>query len=459
KVGMAIVMAGITTIAGFSSLGLSDLTIIKDFGLFTAFGVFAALIMSITFLPATLFLLKKPKHLRAAEDRKLLDKLCSNISKLVNRHAVLIIMGVIIICLLSLWVVPQIKPETNYITFFQQGSEIRKADALVNTKFGGSESLEIIVDTKKRNGIENPDFLKKVKNFQTELEEIDLLSNSMSVVDLLEEENQALNQGDEKFERLPDRGIAQYLLLLSSDDDDLLSDFIDFDHQEVRIRVMVASASSQQTKLMIQKVRGLIDDKFGNKSYDITLTGTPILSNRLTDMIISSQIKSLLSSILLAFIITSILLKSPLKGFACSFPIAVTVLINFGLMGWTSVPLNVATSMIASIAVGVGVDYSIHFYTRYQEEREKGANLKEALEIAIKTIGRANYFNATAVTAGFLVLLFSSFPPLKTFGLLTSITMLVSFLGAMVVLPSLIIVGAKISDVMSSEDDISLRGR
>jgi hypothetical protein len=149
-------------------------------------------------------------------------------------------------------------------------------------------------------------------------------------------------------------------------------------------------------------------------------------------------------------------LKSPLKGFACSFPIAVTVLLNFGLMGWTSVPLNVATSMIASIAVGVGVDYSIHFYTRYQEEREKGASLQESLSVAIHTIGRANYFNATAVTAGFLVLLFSSFPPLRTFGLLTSITMVVSFLGAMLVLPSLIMVGERIGSNLDVEDDATL---
>ncbi|ADL13199.1 efflux RND transporter permease subunit [Acetohalobium arabaticum] len=456
KVGIAIIMAGVTTIVGFSSLGLSELTIIKDFGLFTAVGVFVALVMSITFLPAVLELMRSPKRFQAAEKRPLLDRIFSLLFKTVKKHNSLVIIVVIVISTLSLWVAPQIQPETNYITFFQQNSEIRQANRLVNSKFGGSDSLEIIIDTEETDGIEDPEFLQKVDKLQAQLEELELLSNTMSVVDLLEEENQALNEGKEEYNRLPKRGIAQYLLLLSSDDDDLLEDYIDFDHREVRIRTMTANAGSKKTERTLTKVTELVNNQFSSDEYKVTITGIPVLRNTLTDMIVSSQIRSLLASIVFAFIITSILLKSPVKGFVCSFPIAVTVLLNFGLMGWTAIPLNVATSMIASIAVGVGVDYSIHCYTRYQEEREKGVSIMESLQVAIRTIGRANYFNATAVTAGFLVLLFSSFPPLRTFGLLTSITMVVSFLGAMVLLPSLVIVGQRITEALSGDDDVTL---
>ena len=162
------------------------------------------------------------------------------------------------------------------------------------------------------------------------------------------------------------------------------------------------------------------------------------MSNKLQSLIISSQIRSLISAIVFAFLVTSLLLKSPLKGLACAAPIALTVLVNFGIMGWTSIPLDSATSMIASVAVGIGIDYAIHLYTRFQEERDQGAEVQVAVERAVHTVGRANYFNALAVTSGFLVLLFSNFPPLRTFGLLTSITMLMSLAGAMLVLPALI---------------------
>lgn len=440
NVGLAIVMTAVTTAAGFSSLGLSDLSIIKDFGLFTAFGVGVALLISITFLPAMLYKLSKPTQFRSAEDRYFLDSVFNTISGTVHNHANLVIAVVIILIGLSLWVVPKIQPETNYIIFFSRDSDVRQANALVNTHFGGSNTFEIVVDTKERNGIETPQFLKDLKAFQEDLRTIEHLAHPMSVVDLLEEENRALHGDSAKYNRLPESGIAQYLLLLESDDDEILQDFIDFDHREARVRVMTSSTRSRTTKRIITEINQRVDKYFGDANYEITITGTPVLGEKLMDLILSSQIRSLISAIIFAFIITSLLLKSPMKGLACSIPIAVTVILNFGLMGWTSVPLDVATSMIASIAVGIGIDYSIHFYTRYQEELGNGTATRAALDQAIHTVGRANFFNAVAVTAGFLVLLFSKFPPLQTFGLLSSFTMLVSFLGAMILLPALIVV-------------------
>lgn len=125
--------------------------------------------------------------------------------------------------------------------------------------------------------------------------------------------------------------------------------------------------------------------------------------------------------------------------------IGLTVLINFGIMGWFKIPLDVATAMIASVAIGIGVDYSIHIYTRYLEEKEKAANAVEALNVAIYTVGRANLYNALAVIAGFCIILASSFPPLINFGGLTAITMVVSFVGAIFILPTFILSTIKIA--------------
>jgi len=438
-VGLAIVMAGVTTVAGFASLGFSRLTITRDFGLFTAFGVAVALVISVTFLPALLLLLNRPSHYKSAESRRWLDTIFNTLSHLVRNYAGFVVGGVGILIILSLAVIPQIRPETNYIIFFPGDSEVRKAHSLVNEKFGGASSLEIVVDTGEENGIENPEFLRRLKTFQSAVREIHLLDHPMSVVDLLEEENKALHGNDERYNRLPEKGIAQYLLLLESDDDQILDDFIDFNHQEARVRVMCASTKSRETQQLLTRVNRLADKYFRSKGATVTITGVPVLSERLMGMILNSQVRSLVSAVAFAFIVTSLLLKSPFKGLACSIPIAVTVLVNFGIMGWTAIPLDVATSMIASIAVGIGIDYSIHFYTRYQEEKENGNPIHQSLDKAIHTVGRANYFNAFAVTGGFLVLLFSAFPPLRTFGLLSSITMIVSFLGAMVLLPSLIV--------------------
>jgi len=443
NVGIAIVMAGFTTIAGFSSLGFSQLPIIKDFGLLTASGILIALIVSVTFLPAALLLLKAPDQFKAAEERRWLDFFFDTITAIVKKYhlAVIIVTGVVIG--LSLWVIPDIQPETNYITFFPRNSNVRQAHNLVNEEFGGASSLEIVIDTGETNGIEDPQFLQTVQHLQEDLATIELLSHPLSVVDLLQEENKALYGDDPEYDRLPESGIAQYLLLLESDDDPILDDFIDFEHRELRIRVMNASTESRVTKQIVHDVNQLVAKYFGNTENNITITGVPVLGEKLMDMILASQIRSLISAVLFAFVITSVLLRSLRRGLFCSIPIAVTVLANFGIMGWSAVPLDVATSMIASVAVGIGIDYSIHFYTRYQEEFGKNGDIRYALERAIHTVGRANYFNAFAVIAGFLVLLFSTFPPLRMFGLLSSITMFVAFLGAMLLLPSLVLVSYK----------------
>ncbi len=439
NVGIAIVMAGFTTVAGFSSLGFSQLSIIKDFGLLTAFGIFVALIISITFLPASLLILQAPRRFEAAEKRLWLDFLFDRITIMVRKSYGVVLVITVGIVGLSAWVIPEIQPETNYITFFPRNSNVRQAHDLVNSKFGGASSFEIIIDTGVTNGIEDPQFLANVQQFQDDIAEIELLSHPISVVDLLREENRALHGDDPQYDRLPESGIAQYLLLLESDDNAILENFIDFDHRELRIRVMNASTESRVTKQILGNVYHLVDTYFGNRNYDITVTGVPVLGEKLMDMILSSQIRSLISAVLFAFVITSVLLRSPRRGLFCSIPIAVTVLVNFGIMGWSAVPLDVATSMIASVAVGIGIDYSIHFYTRYEEELGKNGDVRYSLERAIHMVGRANYFNASAVIAGFLVLLFSTFPPLRMFGLLSSVTMGVAFLGAMLLLPSLIL--------------------
>jgi hypothetical protein len=389
-------------------------------------------------LPAVLSHLSEAKQFHSAKERKFLDGLFNWINSAVQNNSRIIITIVIGIVILSALVIPRIQPETNYITFFSKNSEVRIANDLVNEHFGGSNTIEVIVNTGQVNGIESPDFLQRVKEFQNQAEHIDKLAHPMSIVDLLEEENKALHGGQEEYNRLPGQGIAQYLLLLESDDDQIVDDFIDFDHQEARIRIMTSSTESRETKIILSKIQAMADDYFRESGHKVTVTGVPVLSDKLQDLIISSQIRSLISAIIFAFIVTSLLLRSALKGLACSAPIAVTVLANFGIMGWTAIPLDVATSMIASVAVGIGIDYAIHLYTRYQEEIDEGASVQDALEAAIHTVGRANYFNAFAVTAGFLVLLFSNFPPLRTFGLLTSVTMLLSLTGAMLLLPALI---------------------
>ncbi len=443
KVGLSVIMAGGTTMIGFASLFFSDLVIIKDFALGTAFGVGVALLTSIIFIPAVLYKLKTPKHFKAAEKRAFSTNFFKGINKIVRYRRKGIIIIVLLIIALASWVLPKLEPNTNYIGYFKKNSPTRIATEKVDNAFGGSQSLNVVVN----GNIKNPDLLKRMRDFQDEIENVKAVNNPMSLVTLFRQENRALNNDKPEEEIIPttQNQIAQYLLLLEMSDKELLESYLTFDYNKSLIQMNMKTMSSVKQKEKVAEIRSLIDKHFGDK-YKVELTGIPELGNEVTDLVVSGQIKSLISAILFTFVITSLLLKSMKKGFFCALPIALTVLINFGLMGWLGISLDIATVMIASIAVGIGVDYSIHIFTRYLEEKEKQENEVLSLEKAIFTVGRANLYNAIAVIAGFSIILLSSFPPLKTFGGLTAITMVISFVGALIILPSLIMSTIKIKN-------------
>ncbi len=450
KVGIAVIMAGGTTIIGFASLFFSDLVIIQDFALGTAFGVGIALLTSILFIPAILYKLKAPKHLKAAEERTFSTNFFRGIYKIVRNRRRLIIIFVLIIIALSSWVIPKLEPDTNYIGYFKDDSPTRIATEKVDNVFGGTQPLNVVV----HGNIKNPDLLKRMRDFQDEIENVEAVNNPLSMVTLLRQENRALNNDQEEMEVIPEtkNKIAQYILLLEMSDKELLESYLTFDYEKTMIQMNMETMSSTEQKEKVAEVRSLIDKHFGDE-YKVEVTGIPELGNEVTDLVVSGQIKSLISAILFTFIVTSLLLKSMKRGFFCSLPIALTVLINFGIMGWFGISLDIATVMIASIAVGIGVDYSIHIFTRYIEEKEEQDNEMEALKVAIFTVGRANLYNAIAVIAGFCIILLSSFPPLITFGGLTAITMVISFIGALIILPSLIMSTIKIKNGSLKENN------
>jgi hypothetical protein len=439
NVGIAVIMAGTTTMIGFASLFFSDLIIIQDFALGTTIGVGIALLVSIIFIPAVLINLKVTKKSRDGKELKLTQNIFKGIESLVFKYRKPLLVLVVLIILGSILVIPTIKTESNYIAYFQKGSTTRVSTNLVDERFGGSQPVDVVIE----GNIKNPELLKQMRDFQEEAVKLPYINNAQSMVNIFREENMALNNTRE----IPttQNQIAQYLLLLEMSDNELISNYLTFDYQNTRIQMTMEMVSSTKQKEVLGELEKLIDKYFGEE-FKAEITGVPSLSLEINDLIISGQIKSLISAVLFTLVITSLLLKSIKRGFFTTLPIAFTVLVNFGLMGILNIKLDIATAMIASIAVGIGVDYSIHIFTRFIEENEKLDNPAQALKTSIQTVGRANLYNAAAVIVGFSVILLSSFPPLVSFGGLTAFTMVVSFFGALVLLPVLILSAYKMSD-------------
>jgi predicted RND superfamily exporter protein len=172
-------------------------------------------------------------------------------------------------------------------------------------------------------------------------------------------------------------------------------------------------------------------------------TGMPLIYKHLDDSLIKSQYESFALALLFIFVLLAIQLRSLKSGMLGLAPIVLTVVLVFGIMGYLHIPIDVATVLVASIALGIGIDYSIHFNVRFNSYFKTGITPRDALDKTLQTTGKAIIINVLAVTMGFITLLFAGLVPLQRFGLLISITMIGSGLGALTMLPSLILVFSK----------------
>ncbi len=179
--------------------------------------------------------------------------------------------------------------------------------------------------------------------------------------------------------------------------------------------------------------------KYSTEDCEIEVTGMPSVYSQLDKSLISSQLSSLMIAIIMVLLIVGSIMRSPIKGIFATIPIIATITILFGFMGFTGIPLDIATVLVASVALGIGIDYSIHIITHFNHVYKVTGELDKAMEETIMISGKAIVINVLSVAAGFLVLMFSEIVPLQNFGILVAMSMVGSGLGALTLLPVILI--------------------
>ncbi len=207
--------------------------------------------------------------------------------------------------------------------------------------------------------------------------------------------------------------------------------------ENIKMTVMMNSSGNMFTREIIPVVKEYIDQNFP-KGYDIYLAGTALAQDSTTKLITSSAMNSIFLSLVMVFIILSVAYKSAFAGLFGMIPLAFTVLFNYGLMGIFGIKLDMSTAMVGSIAIGIGIDYTIHFMASYHKFSQTESCEDVVTKKSLMSSGKAIIFNALSVAAGFTVLLKSNFNPLMYLGLLIAITMLVASVASMTIMPGLL---------------------
>jgi len=436
-----IIMTALTTAAGFVTLTTSFVTPIKQFGLSAAFGVLSAMILSLSFIPSILVLQKSSKHLGREKNFSFsLSSILDKIGRFVTRHSKVLIGLACFILGVFLLGIPRITTEADLIRYLGRDNPAVQGINVVEDEFGGSSQLSVVIDTNRKDGVKEPEVLKKMKRIEKYLDSLPYLSNSFSLADLTCEINKVLNGGDSTYYTIPEtrQAVAQELLLFTMQGGSGIDSMVSYNFEKALITAQLKNIGSKKLKTIINKIEDYLGKNFNKEGFQTKLVGMPKITMRLMEKILDSQIKSLILSIGVVAVIVSLLFTSLTAGLLCSLPLIFTVGINFGLMGYFGIPLDVATAMIASIAIGIGVDYSIHFISRYIKEMKEGKNKVEALIITTRTTGRGIFFNAVTLILGFGVLLLSSFYAISIFGYLVSLTMLISSVAALTLIPAIL---------------------
>jgi predicted RND superfamily exporter protein len=643
EVGIPILLAGITTITGFLSFAGAYITAITEFGIFTAFGVGVAMILSITLLPAVLSFLSAGKNAERLKKKHVFKLFMERMALFVLKNKRPILLLSITIAVISVTIIPCIRLETSLINFFPKGSEIKRADKVIRENFGGSIPVQIVIN----GDLKNPHILKKMKKLEKYIDVIPHISNPQSIADLICRMNDIINQhetipetkrevanllflleGEEILDQLVNKDYSEGIIqaTFGTEDSKIISNTIsrisDYIQEELHQTFYVVSKdeTSSATKEILkewllkqvsrsvyydykyyhpngiitvsdiyerlkninpfddvlitpeiqqdlykellvffeeespvfiesgnviasivstllghvktesptvesitsilkkeipeqywthdpgsilltaeflltklkgaqkestveemsdQLIRALFNEissnfefrkKVKDDLWELTenemsvpstlvktteraqeifslkaeLSGMIRIVNRLNVSLRKSQAQSIIIAIVVVFILLAVQFKSLKMGIVSLSPIILVILLNFGIMGYAKIPLDYATMLVGSILIGVGIDYSIHFASRFRLEYRKSPDEQKSLKKTLGTTGIAIFINALMVSLGFFVLIAGNFVPVKREGWMIGLLMLISAGAALIFLPSLILVLRKL---------------
>ena len=449
-VAAPVLIAASMTFLGFFSQIVTQIVSVREMGIYSSVGIIFSAVLSLTLVPALLALLRLPT--RQGEDFS--PGLSAALRRLVqreirHRHAVLA--GAVLLALLSAWQIPSIQVGSNFLSVFREDHPIRQAAKAISEHLAGSMGFFVVIDGSEQDLIKQWDTLRRIKDLQLYLDSLPGVDKTTSFVDFVEAVDNALQSlpPEEGADappppakkttfwdnpaQLPD---ALQMIFLNSN---MVSSFVNHPTYS-RSNILVRTSLSKPSEIadLVEKIQAFAREHFPPAELNAHPTGSLILYTRTTGGLISGEVQSLALTGGGIFLIMWAMFLSIRVGIIGMIPNLYPILVLFGLMGVTGVILSVSTSTIASIALGLAVDDTIHIMHKLSGEVRTTADQEAALLDCVSTVGKPTFYVALLFFLGFLTLCFSTFVPVQEFGFLSAITIIVGLASEVVLLPSLL---------------------
>ncbi len=437
SLNMPILFSGLTTIAGTLGLLTHSVSPARQVGVLASTGVTMALIMSLLLIPALISLRKddagpvRPQRIPDKRFKNILDGL----SGLIIRHPGKIIAGSVLFTLILSIGFGRLRIETNQEKYFPKDSPVRLASDVINNKFGGSQTISVMIS----GDIKDPLVMKGIDNLTVELEKMNGVGKVFSISQAVREMSKAIYTGGESgYDMIPSSrdGIAQMFELynMSGNTEDF-KQMMNLENSKAHVLIRLSNPENK----VINDVKAKIMALTAGLPAEVTIGGYAVIMADFARLVIRGQVSSLLFALATVFLLLTMIFRSIKGGLIGSIPLAASILILFGFMGFSGIALDAATALLSSIMIGVGVDFTIQYIWCFNLQIKKGLSFEEATKTSMSTIGRSIIINGLSVMAGFSALIFSGFTSIRFFGYLVIISIGSCLIGAIVLIPAILL--------------------
>ncbi len=442
--GLAIVMTSFTTIAGLLSFSMSELSSIGHLGIFASVGVFLALLYTIFLLPTFLAIIpiKLKRETGKQKRTSTMDRVLIFFAVFSTTHPKKIVAGSILLFAVSVFFIFQLEFSHHLKKFFPDTMAVKQDLNFIDEEFRGIGSIEVVLDTKKENGLYNPELLSRIETISREVETIDTgdiyVGKVRSINDILKEINQALHENNPEFYNIPqDRDIiAQEFFLFENSGADDLEKIVDSQFSKTRVSVKIPWVEVLLTDKFVRHVHDRFDAMFSDIA-EVTTTGMSVLMGKT----VAASIRSMTKSYIVAFAVITImmiLLVGDIRiGLLSMIPNLLPIITIMGIMGATGSALDMNSLMIGSIAIGLVVDDTMHFMYNFRRYYDLTKDAGLAVRETLLGTGRALLITSLVLSANFFTLMFATLGTAFIFGMYTGFVIIAALLADFVLAPAL----------------------
>ncbi|MDG2308910.1 MAG: MMPL family transporter [Candidatus Binatia bacterium] len=438
QIGPVMVAAGTIAALALSSLVTFDLATVRTFGLFGALGVTSILVIELTLIPAVRAALPPPREKEVGRENRhaILDATLGRLADGVLASWPLpILASTTVVVVICFGLASRIHVDTSFKRSFAPGTTVHDDDERLNATFAGTNTLVFLIEAPEAGGILYPESLRAIDQFERRMEDLPGVGKATSIVDTLHFLYRALE--DDPTLPLPERTrLAKQILFLYESGGGSVTTQLTTDDRIAKVVVLLQDDSTLYGTQRIADAKMILEDVLP-PGYEARIAGTLASNAALTEVVVAGKLINIAQIALVTFLVASVLLRSALGGLLVVVPLLIAVVVDFGVMGAFSIPLDVVTAPVTALGIGIGADYAAYFLFRLREETARRKDFGAALRATYDTSGKAIFFVASANSAGYATLCLSSFAIHVRLGVLVSVTLLAAGIASLTVLPAL----------------------